>query len=114
MKVMGLGSSTIIDMKEQMLYIYNSYKTSRPTQSNLFRGIQTSYRDDMIVHNGDVIRQMDAIIKSLSEVYTRYGFTDVDVKTKYDELNREILLDITATLNGVTNKLSEALILESN
>lgn len=114
MKIMGLGSSTIIDMKEQMLYIYNSYKNSRPTQTNLFRGIQASYREDLIVNTGDVMRQMDAITKSLTEIYDRYGFTDIDVKTKFDEINKEILIDLTATLNGETKKLSEALILENN
>ena len=113
MVLMGLDDKPITDLKQQMLYIYNSYKTTRPAQSNLFSGITQSYRDDMLVNANNVEAQLVAIRNSLNTIYSRYGFDDdLDVVVKLDEEGKRFIIDVSGTLNGVYEKLSNTLILE--
>lgn len=114
MILMGLDDKPITDLKQQMLYIYNSYKATRPAQSNLFGGMQKSYRADMLVHAGNINAQMTAIKDSLTTIYGRYGFdNDLEVTIGFDETVNSFTIEVAGTLNGVYEKLSNTLILEN-
>ena len=114
MVLMGLDDKPIIDLKQQMLYIYNSYIYTRPSQSNLFSGITKSYRSDMLVNAGNVDAQMLAIKASLSTIYGRYGFdNDLEVVIKFNVETNSFSVDVSGTLNGVYEKLSNTLILDN-
>lgn len=114
MVLMGLDDKPITDLKQQMLYIFNSYKATRPAQSNLFASIQQSYRADMLEHANNLEGQIQAIKNSLTTIYSRYGFdSDLEVTIKYEENYKRFTIDVSGTLNGVYEKLSNTLILEN-
>lgn len=114
MVLMGLDDKPITDLKQQMLYIYNSYIATRPAQSNLFSGITKSYRSDMLVNAGNVDAQMSAIKDSLNTIYGRCGFdNDLEVVVKFDAEGKRFSIDVSGTLNGIYEKLSNTLILEN-
>lgn len=113
MIIMGLDDKPITDLKQQMLYIFNSYKNTRPAQSNLFGDIQRSYRSDMLVNAGNIDNQKNAIVTSLATIYGRYGFdNDLKIDVVFDELRKSFIIDVAGTLDGVYEKLSNTLILE--
>ncbi len=114
MVLMGLDDKPITDLKQQMLYIFNSYKATRPAQSNLFGGIQHSYRADMLDNANNLDAQIQAIKTSLINIYGRYGFdNDLEVIVKFDEVSKKFTVDVSGTLNGVYEKLSNTLILDN-
>lgn len=114
MILMDLDDRPILDLKQQMLYIFESYKNSRPRQSNLFNQLLRTYRDDMIVNAGNIESQMNAIRDSLITIYSRYGFdTDLEVIVNFNSEYNSFELDVSGTLNGVFEKLSNTLILEN-
>lgn len=114
MVLMGLDDKPITDLKQQMLYIFNSYKSTRPGQSNLFGSIQRSYRADTLVNANNLEAQMRAIKESLVIIYSRYGFdNDLEVTVSYDETYKRFSIDVAGTKDGVYEKLSNTLILEN-
>ena len=114
MVLMGLDDKPITDLKQQMLYIFNSYKATRPAQSNLFGGIQRSYRADILDNANNLDAQMQAIETSLTTIYNRYGFDDdLEVLVKFEDLLKRFTVDVSGTLNGVYEKLSNTLILDN-
>lgn len=114
MVLMGLDDKPITDLKQQMLYIFNSYKNTRPGQSNLFSSIQRSYRADMLENANNMDSQIKAIKDSLMMIYTRYGFdNDLEVIIKFIDTLSIYTVDVMGTMDGVYIKLSNTLILES-
>lgn len=112
-KMLSLNPNLLLDSKEIMNYIYKGYINSNPVQSNMFRDVARSYRSDFIDNTNNVNLQMEAMRSSLVEIYTRYGYTSIQVKLRYEESNNAILVDIVATdRDGVSNKLSDTVINE--
>ncbi len=114
MILLDLDDRPILDTKQQMLYIYESYKNSRPGQSNLFGTILRTYRADMLENAGNIDAQMLAIKKSLTEIYSRYGFdSDLEVIVTFSQELNSFTIEVQGTLNGVYEKLSNSLILDN-
>jgi hypothetical protein len=114
MILMGLDDKPITGLKQQMLYIYNSYKATRPAQSNLFGGIQHSYRFDLLNNANNLDAQMAAIKNSLTTIYSRYGFdNDLEVTVTFNIEANGFIVEVVGTKDGVYEKLSNTLILEN-
>ena len=113
MTLLGLDDKPISDIKQQMLYIFNGYKYTRPSQSNLFGKILKSYRADMLVNANNLDAQANAIKSSLTAIYIRYGFeADLTITVTYKEELTGFEVEVTGTKEGAVHKLSESLILE--
>ena len=113
MTIIGLSNNCITDAKEQLLYIYNGYRNSRPAQSNIFSSILRTYKGDMLDNANNLTRQREAIQSSLTEILSRYGYTDIDVTVEYiDGLTKFEVAIVVVDTNGDTIKLSDGLIFE--
>lgn len=114
MILLDLDDRPMLDLKQQMLYIFESYKNSRPGQSNLFGQLLRTYRNDMLDNAGNIEAQMNAIKTSLNTIYNRYGFdTDLEIMVNFNNEYNSFEVDVSGTLNGVFEKLSNTLILEN-
>jgi DNA-binding protein YbaB len=113
MKLMGL-SNLYLDAKEQLLYIYNCYKTTRPEQSNIFTEVSKSYKQDMLDNAENIEREMEVIKNSLNSILQRYLYRDTTVSVVFDGINNQFLIDIdTTNKDGVVVKLSDSIIHET-
>ena len=113
MKVMGIDG-VYIDSKEQLLNIYNGYKLTRPSQSNLFTNNNKCYREDLLANAENIDSQMEAIKDSLNTILQRYNYTETTVFVTFDDIDNQFLLDIdTTNMDGVKVKLSDSIILEN-
>ena len=113
MTIVNLGTSNIIDSKEQLLYIYNGYKNSRPGQSNLFNSILRTYKGDMLDNAGNTQLQKDAIVTSLNTILGRYNYNGINVTVDFIEKLKRFEVSITVVDDkGETIKLSDGLMFE--
>jgi len=114
MELITLSPGNMRSPKEVMKYIFDGYKNTRPEQSNIFRTIISSYRGDMMDNTGNIENQQDAIVRSLTDIYARYEYTDVTVTIVFVEESNSFEIDIKGTDNlGVTTALSESVIFTS-
>lgn len=113
MKVLSTNANSITDHKEQLMYIYQSYKNTRPGQSNIFTSILRSYRADMLENANNTDRQMDAIKDSLGTILGRYKYSNIEVTVDHNEGDLKFLIDIKATTkSGVPVRLSDSVIFD--
>lgn len=113
MRLMGIGG-LYLDAKEQLLYIYNSYKATRPAQTNIFTDMNRSYRQDMLDNAENIDREMEAIKTSLNTILQRYLYKDTTISVTFDDLNNQFLIDIdTTTKDNIVVKLSDSIIHET-
>ena len=114
MTLMSITNTTVVNDKEQMLYIFKGYMNTRPNQSNLFGKLMRCYKSDMLENAEDTDRQRQEIQNSLSMIYTRYNYTSIEVSVTLNELAHEFIIEISAVSpTGVAVKLSESLIFDN-